>query len=278
MQLGIIGPVSALRKLKIGTMHLILTSQVLSNKEYVNFYKERLREGDYVILDNDAHEQKAASSLTLLDEAIKIIRPSEVVLPDVIRNRAETVERTIEGIKHFRVDNRDRYADIKLMAVAQGNTVEEWEQCKNQLWALDSIVDYPFDVIGIPRVYADDFNTWVTAVRRVCDKMPPIEIHLLGSPFNIDSAAEIERHFPTRVRSTDTAKPIHYALDHTYFEQTMRINAHDKRPIGWLDSTQRNIKSRPQDFFDVEMSAKQIHIAQTNINRMEWAISADLTQ
>lgn len=272
MKLGVIAPITALGKLSIGTTHLLLTSMVLSDARYRAFYRQRQEKfGDYLILDNDAHENKASLDLDKLIEAAELMHPDEIVLPDVIRNSIATTKRSTEAYPIL----KKRFPDAKFMFVVQGVTEVEWLWCL--LWNINTL--HGINTIGIPRVYADDFGSWINAVKAVKHYIPQIhdrhlEIHLLGSPYNIDSASEVERHFPGIVRSTDTAKPVHYALEDLKFGSKLQLNPNDPKlpELLYLDPKQRNPKSRPKDFFSLEMSEEQIELAQTNIMIMEQSL------
>ena len=63
--------------------HLIL-AHLLDNKEYVDFYKEKIKRGDVVILDNSAFEFKRALSAEEIFGFIERsgIEPTYVVAPD----------------------------------------------------------------------------------------------------------------------------------------------------------------------------------------------------
>lgn len=255
MKLCVIGPTRSLDKLSIGNMHLILVDQVLENTHYSEFYAEKRFNGNYIILDNCAHENKSASSITKMIAVSNIITPDEIVLPDVIGDCEGTLKAIEEGIDEI----LDHFAMCSFMAVPQGHTQEEWQEC------LDAIMqrwgEY-VDVIGIPRVNGDRFGSWIPSVERALSYHK--DMHLLGSPHNLDSAAEIERTFPNKVRSTDTAKPIHYALAGRCF---LDVGANV------LDRTQRNPDSRPSNFFDLVLGDHDIELAQYNIQLMRASIN-----
>ena len=270
MKLGVIAPVSTLPLLNLGTCHLILTSLVLSNNTYAQFYKQRKKEGDYIILDNDAHENGASSVLQQLINAAKIVEPDEIVLPDMIRNHVHTLHMTQKALPFL----KSQFPEAKLMAVPQGKTQIEWDHCLMQHLQYSQYID----VIGIPRVYADDFGSWVPAVESTLKFMihENTEIHLLGSPYNLDSAAEVERTYPRTVRSTDTAKPLHYALAGLGFDAIeIAPSPIISVPQIGLNRDQRNPISRPKDFFDVVLTQSQLNLAKDNISKMRLSIGDD---
>lgn len=266
MKLGIIAPVPELDKLPIGDCHLILTSLVLSNQAYADFYRSRSDAGDFIIMDNDAHENKEALPIKDLIKAAEIVKPSEIVLPDVIRDSVATAIRTLRAVHEFKAG----FPGTSLMAVIQGSTLYEWRKCLTELSKKAAYID----TIGIPRVFADDFGTWCLAVQMVLDYWPhtgtqtfPV-IHLLGSPHNIDSASQVERMWPGKIRSTDTAKPVHYALAGIGMEEVHHSAGH----LPGLNPDQRNPLSRPIDFFDITLTQSQRNLAIDNINKMRRAV------
>lgn len=180
--------------------HLCLSAEVLTDAAYAAFYRERARAGDYVILDNSAHEQLEGDSLSKLIAATMIVNPSEIVLPDRLFFGDDTLERSSDAYATLRAC----FPTIKLMGVPQGRTVTEWGDCLRGLDALG------VDTIGISK----DYEVWadgeglvrlVHYAKSVC--RPGTEIHLLGWGRKLHQIARLA----DMVRGIDSAKPLVYA-------------------------------------------------------------------
>jgi hypothetical protein len=201
MELAVIPPTPMLGHILAQPIHLCLAHLVLADDKYAEYYRNRRSEKEYVILDNSAYEFERSLSVEELMEASKKIQPSEFVLPDVMCNKDETVAEVIKALDAIQIS-------IPFMAVPQGKNYYEWNECLEEILALG---DPRIKTIGIPRV----IDTW-NRFRYPMIKMIPetMNIHLLGWAGGTAASVPlvIEKLYPKRVRSIDTAKPIHYAL------------------------------------------------------------------
>lgn len=202
MKIAVIPPASLLHTYGIlgDKYHLCLSHEVLTNHSYAEFYQRRRQEGDFVILDNSAHEQLEGQSLDQLVLAAKTIGPSEIVLPDRLFFGDDTIERSTEAYARL----RQEFPATKLMGVPQGRTISEWVTCLNALLSLG------VDTIGISK----DYEVWpgglACRVADVGERHPSVDIHMLGWGRELWQLREIEES--GLVRGVDSAKPIVYAL------------------------------------------------------------------
>jgi len=93
----------------------------------------------HTILDNSCFELGAALSNSLIAEYVNRIKPDVFVLPDVLGNYIETVDRTIEFLAEY------PDLDSDAMAVIQGNSHEEFIDCYKEFDAIGGV-----GMIGIP--------------------------------------------------------------------------------------------------------------------------------
>ena len=144
MKFAIICPIPLLNEFAVASdYHMALTHLVLMNQQYTSFYKARSLSGDYVILDNSIIELGNAVDILKLVEAAELIHATEIVLPDVYRNK----DATLSAVHHALEKGKDRLNEYKLMAVPQGQNYAEWFECYHELITIKEI-----DVIGIPKV------------------------------------------------------------------------------------------------------------------------------
>lgn len=201
MQVAVILPIPLLESgIVPSTYHLCLTQLVLQHPSYRRYYHERSRAGDFVILDNSAHERGEGEEVEALKAAAELVKPSEIVLPDVLSDAHRTVLRSESAIPHLWV------MGIPYMVVPQGRNFDEWRWCLDELLKLDP------DTIGISK----DFEVWdlwglVPLIEYAAQFQKPL--HLLGwgrRPALLSLYSKVGKDL---IRGTDSAKPAVYARE-----------------------------------------------------------------
>lgn len=145
--------------------HLIL-AHLLDNKKYVEFYKEKIKRGDTVILDNSAFEFKRALSA---DEIFGFIdrsgiEPTYVVAPDYpFEDWKQTMASTLSFIQQV----KDK--SYKVMAVPQSTKgdVKGWMQGYQQMYDNPDIDVIGMSILGIPNAFCSLTGTEDVAYNRV---------------------------------------------------------------------------------------------------------------
>ena len=146
MKVAFITPVPELERFATASdYHLVLAHICEQYPEYVEFYRERVKQGDYIILDNSAFELSRSVEVKVIRKYADIIEPSVVVLPDVLGDGTKTIHRTREAVAALK-DKR-----WMLMGVPQGTDTgdkakdfEAWVKCLEQMYEMPEI-----DAIGI---------------------------------------------------------------------------------------------------------------------------------
>ncbi len=224
MKTAIITPTPLLEKYGNGgdDYHLILSHLVHESDTYATYYSSRSREGDWVILDNSAHEFGAGETSERLLRAIERTRPSEVVLPDRLFFGGDTVDDSREAASRILHD----FPDLKLMGCPQGRTLSEWLEC---LFGLIKIGVYS---IGISK----DYETWrgglpqlVSIVSKIVPNHP---IHLLGWGRQWEDLRTLAK---MPVRGIDSAKPLVYAYAGISLADVQSVPTYPRRPRNFFD-------------------------------------------
>lgn len=145
--------------------HLIL-AHLLDNKEYVDFYKEKIKRGDTVILDNSAFEFKRALSAEEIFGFIDRsgIEPTYVVAPDYpFQEWQVTMESTLKFIEEV----KDK--PYKVMAVPQSKKgdVDGWVTCYDLMVTHPSIHVIGMSILGIPNAFCKMTGTDDIAFNRI---------------------------------------------------------------------------------------------------------------
>jgi hypothetical protein len=240
-----IPPIPELRNFE-QSFHLALV-HLLADPLYKSFMKERSRKGDYIILDNSAYENGGPeiSNEEYFQKAMKI-GAGEIVAPDVLGDSKLTLQKSFNFLEYVKKANT---FPIRFMLVPQGRTVEEWEDCFFSLIERHSYC-FPFrrPVIGVPRITETlpggvyGRVNFLTAAAR---ETPSFMIHLLGWGRQMETLPLIARDFP-HVRSIDSAKPFHFALE------GITLTPH----IGYV--------GRPKDYFERYFTREQFELAERN--------------
>lgn len=191
--------------------HMSLYQEIIKKDEYLDFYKQIRNISDsFIIMDNGAAEGCNPTPEELLD-AYRLLEPHEIVLPDVVSNRQETQKQSLRALNLF--TSMGLHRQYQIMAVPQGTTFTQWLSC-----ATTFIRQPEITTIGVSKFVSkllkDNFNPG-TNVRKKCVEhllaimkaygREDMQIHLLGCYYDVGELTEIEKAFPGRVRSTDSA-------------------------------------------------------------------------
>lgn len=242
MHLCLIAPTPLLQALvKYDDMHLVLTSQVLKDQEYAEFYRQRLKDGQHVILDNDAYEKGVPASLEDMQRADDLLGgASEIVAPDVLGDREATQVAVEKALPILLRTGRP------IMFVPQGETLAEWTSCC--YWMYRNLMTSR-SVLGIPRYIADRYGSllpvlgfiqgMVEALQEIAPGKVHPPVHLLGAPKFRWAIREAVRFFPTLVRSTDTAKPVIAGLNGLLWQNIVTPVFPFRRPENYFETDAR---------------------------------------
>lgn len=213
MKHAIIAPVALLERFSTQSdYHLVLCHDMAKFPKYREFYSKRRKAGDFIILDNSAHELGEGAHLNDLILEIDELLPNEVVLPDRLFFGDDTVEGSREAAQIL----RKKYGtSIRLMGVPQGRTSFEWDQCCEIL-----IRDIGVDTIGISK----DYEVWPGGLQHRVTRTVQMahlwenkytQIHLLGWGRKLAALGTLARAntstYEGRIRGIDSAKPLVYA-------------------------------------------------------------------
>lgn len=171
MELCIISPTVGLeRYATLSHRHLVLAH--INDEDYKQFYYQRRVAGDFLILDNGAHEKGEAVEWRQLESAIAYYKPQVVVLPDILNDG----RRTLSSSLRFLDRNVDRW-ECQWMFVPQG---ESWHYDFLSILE-DSRVGHLVSWIGVNRYLSinQDLNR-VQVAKMIKGNHPHLHLHALG--------------------------------------------------------------------------------------------------
>lgn len=202
MEVATIVPTHYLYLTSDDTYFMALAHLVGVDKQYTEFFKKQAKLGKYVILDNGVIEGSQCTIESIVDKA-QTIGASEIILPDVFKDMKETLKLSYEALNYCMQQD----VPFKLMAVPQGNTVEEWMKCA------DEMIEWSIDCIGIPKVLAliGGFYGRLKAVGHIYPRVTGKDIHLLGCWFTPLEVNTVARQF--KIRGVDSVIAYAYAKE-----------------------------------------------------------------
>lgn len=179
--------------------YMCLANIASKDENYRNFYKEQVKKGAFVLLDNGAAEHDQMT-LDIMWSVIEEINPTEVILNDVLMNCDATLETSVAALKFY----REKGYKGQFMFVPQGENLLEWIRC------YESMDKSEISTIGVSKFVTSGWKD--SCARHKCcahinGKMP---VHLLGCHENILEVKEISECY-SNIRSNDTAIAYIYA-------------------------------------------------------------------
>lgn len=188
--------------------------------EYFNFFKESIKQGRHVILDNSIFELGEAFDSDKLAERIIELKPTEYIIPDVL----ESVEGTLNKFYNW----LHKYRDLpgKKIGVVQGKTYEEIVHCYKSLDIYCDKIAISFDYsyyekdndIGLGKTYQ-----WMKGRQDLIDRLLHEGVININKPHHL-LGASLPQEFTYYkdsvydfIESIDTSNPIvHGLLDVRY--------------------------------------------------------------
>ena len=167
--------VATYRKVLLGDYHMMLAHNVVARPNLHRDLSLDFPDDSYLILDNSVVETGKAD-IDVLRDAIDIVYPQCIVMPDVLMKGEETLFETTKA--WTQLSDLMWKRGIEGMVVPQGATYEEWLNC------LRMLLDLKPDVIGIPRNIEQLGLHRSTVVQDVSD-LCGAKIHLLGMSNNV---------------------------------------------------------------------------------------------
>lgn len=168
-----------------------------------DYYPKEHKRNCYVIMDNSLIELGGAVDVETVYKAAKQCNADEFILPDVFRDASATIEEVTKSIGWLYTT--EHIHEMRLMAVCQGATIEDFTRCFKALEAMPEI-----HCIGIPKVAATLLPEGRPGLEYLWQGSPKA-IHLLGCWTNLREFCEYKH--PSLIRSCDTCIPALLAVN-----------------------------------------------------------------
>lgn len=249
MDFCIIPPNKHLELMNEGSRFFCLAQNYIKDHSYRDFFKHKVAQGKFVILDNGTGDFDLVSEDALIN-VVKDLMPSEVIPPDVLFNSIATV-RNLESFIN-RMEQERLLGKVKVFGCPQGATREEW------LWVYKYMLYHPHvDVLGFSKIavpYAflglKDDEGIMPARNLAYDILKgqgliqkPIHLLGMGSPLEM-----VHYLNDPLMRSTDSCNSVWSAMNQ----------------IKWNEGNFIRIKT-PKDYFERQLTEQQEALALNNI-------------
>ena len=248
MNCYIISPLNHLDLMRLGTAgYYCLAHLAYKNKVYKEFFIKLRKKNKYVLLDNGAAEHSLVTE-NILISLVKEIKPSIVIAPDVLFDKATTLDNLDRFIS--RMASEDLLNKVEIFACPQGNTREEWLECYREMLCNKYVKVIGLSKIAVPWCFSKAKNDeHIAEARQICVKyldnhgliMKPL--HCLGQ----GSYAEFNYKNPL-IRSTDSCYQVYAAIN------GIEYGVGEFKRIPTTNA-----------YFDTIMTKKQIKLAKKNI-------------
>lgn len=236
-----------------GDSYFCLAHHFFNDESYRNYFLNlrNVKPEAFITLDNSAAEHSLVTEEVLL-EAVKELQPNEVIAPDVLFNKEQTLDNFYSFVAKMKENGLINNTNI--FACPQGSTRGEWLTCYKEMVLNEATSCIGLSKIAVPKCWNNAAGDQLIAKSRVECIMELKQseailkpIHLLGMGEHDEFDFYLNNRIPN-IRSSDSCYTILAALNGISFER------------GDITRVPTN-----NDYFDVELTEEQILLAIENI-------------
>lgn len=157
MQAYIIPPNKNLDLMHLGDGRYFCLAQIYyTNQEYRTFFKEQVKRGKWVTLDNGAGDHALITEDILFDCMLDLM-PSEVIPPDVLFDS----ETTLKNLDSFisRMQDANLLSKIQIFACPQGEDRNAWLSCYEKMLVNPHVSTIGMSKLAIPHTFIGQTST-----------------------------------------------------------------------------------------------------------------------
>ena len=223
MDVYVISPLSNLEPMKLGQRIFALAHLWVQSAEYRAFILDRKEEGYWITLDNSAAERALVTEDVLI-EICRELMPNEVIAPDVLFNKYETIANAISF--RNRMEREGLLGKIDVFFCPQGESKEHWLDAYEWALAQDFVNVIGFSKIAVPNAFLENYtdDQGIKEARHMAydylkeEELLVKPIHCLGQ----GDPTEFAYYDHPMMRSTDSVYPVFaaslgqdFTVDHT---------------------------------------------------------------
>lgn len=180
---------------------------------YRDYFLKLKEKGKFITLDNGAAEHSIVSQEDLLN-IVKELKPNEVISPDILFNKQETISNLYSFVAEMKTRNLIEHTNI--FACPQGSTKEEWIECYTEMVNHPNVSVIGLSKIAVPKCWLGKVNDeGIKQSRNTCvdylieNQLLKKQIHFLG----MGDPTEFAHYNHILLRSTDSCYTIYAALN-----------------------------------------------------------------
>jgi len=232
--------------------HLCLPEHNEHYKDYIRFFRQKKEDGYFVLMDNGAAENTLVDYETLC-RLIKRIKPTEVVLPDILYDSKQTVKAMFEFTKMM--NDNGLIGKVQIMGVPQGRSSLEWHSCYVRMLENPLITTIGLSKFSVPACFAVHTDSPSISVNRRYLIRNLFSSGLIMKPFHLLGMRSITEFLAYKrnplMRSTDSAFTILAAIHGKLLNEQEILN---------------DVGGTPPSYFDTVLTTEQLNKAKQNIN------------
>lgn len=249
MDFYVIPPRARIGMSSLGDRDFCLCQQYMKDPDYREYFRECVRQGRWVTLDNGAGDHDIITMRDLIKVMIDL-HPSEVIPPDYLFDGVRTIYMLEAFIQD---DNRSCMGGrkIEIFGCPQGSTKSDWLFTYKYMLEHPEVNTIGFSKIAVPFAFLNALNdTLIKEARHMAyDYLKAKDlikkpIHLLG----MGDPTEVLYYKDPLIRSVDSCNTIWSAMNGIDFT---------------LEHTR--IKT-PKDYFERDLTSNEIQLAKKNIS------------
>lgn len=249
MDIYVIPPVSKLALMNEGNRFFCLAQLYKKHEKYRQFFKQKVKDGAWVTLDNGAGDHDVVTLKDLIHIMVDL-HPSEVIPPDYLFDGVKTVKAFEEFIKD---DSRSCMAGkkVEIFACPQGKSQSDWLFVYRYFLAHPEVNTIGFSKIAVPFAFFEaSGDTMIKEARNFAYQHLKSQgliqkpIHLLG----MGDPTEMKMYLKDPLmRSTDSCNTIWAGMN----------------GISFADGNFERVPT-PKDYFDREITEFQLDTVLSN--------------
>lgn len=236
--------------------YFCLAHHYAQNKQYRDYFlsiRSTLDPNGFITLDNGTAEHSLVTEDVLLD-IVSELRPSEVIAPDVLFDK----DQTISNLQVFakRMKNRGCLNYTSILGCPQGSTKEEWLECYETMLNDQYVTTIGMSKIAIPKCWNNATgDTMIAKSRQECIQYLKNNF-LLRKPLHLLGMGEFTEYLyyynVPNIRSSDSCYAMLAAMNGISFKEG-------------------NTSRVPTDnsYFDTELSPEVLQLGISNIDLLK---------
>jgi len=263
MKFYVIPPNKHLELMHNGDRYFCLCHHFYNDSGYRDYFLNlrKTNPSCFITLDNAAAEHSLVNEDQLL-EAVAILKPNEVIPPDILFNKVGTISNFLSFIS--KMETKNLFEHTSLLACPQGKTKQEWLDCYTIMNACPYVSCVGLSKIAVPQCWnCATEDTMIAVSRNQCvsellsKNMLTKPVHLLGMGEHNEFDFYLNHKIPN-IRSSDSCYTVLAAINNISFESgnTTRIPTTNEYFSVTLTEEQKTIAKQNIDY--LKMSYKEV--------------------